>query len=144
MRSPANMGIKVLACRHPASELRWVLRAPAAPSPIRTRFQVPKLRPCSHPNLGETSLLRECIRADLVLSGGFVVMNLPANTEDAGSILRLGKPPGGGNVNPRHYFCLENSMDTGALGATVHGVTRRPTHTHTHAWWVSQYLRVDG
>ena len=127
------MGIKVLACRHPASELRWVLRAPAAPSPIQTRFQVPKLRPCSHPNLGETSLLRECIGADTVFSGGFVVMNPPANTGDPGSILGFGKSPGGGNDNPLHYFCLENSMDTGAWGLQSMGSQgAQNTCTHLH------------
>lgn len=61
------MDIKVLACRDPGSELRWVLRTPAVPPPIQTRFQVPKLMPCSHPHLGETSLLRERIGADSLL-----------------------------------------------------------------------------
>ena len=29
---------------------------------------------------------------------------------------------GEGNGNPLQYFCLENSMDSGAWRATVHGV----------------------
>ena len=32
-------------------------------------------------------------------------------------------PSGGGNGNPLHYSCLENSMDRGAWRATVHGVS---------------------
>ena len=46
------------------------------------------------------------------------------NAEDAGSIPGLGRSPGGGNGNPLHYSCLENSMDRRAWWATVHGVTR--------------------
>ena len=42
---------------------------------------------------------------------------------------------GEGNGNPLQYYCLENSMDTGACWATVHGVAKSwtqhlPTHTH--------------
>ena len=43
---------------------------------------------------------------------------------DLGSIPGLGRSPGEGNGNPRQYSCLENSMDSGAWGATVHGVTQ--------------------
>ena len=32
--------------------------------------------------------------------------------------------PGEGNGYPLHYSCLENSMDSGAWQATVHGVTK--------------------
>ena len=45
------------------------------------------------------------------------------DTEDTGVILRLGKSSGGGNGNPLQYSCLENSMDSGAWRATVHGIT---------------------
>ena len=41
---------------------------------------------------------------------------------DVGSILRLGKSPGGSHGNPLQYSCLENSMDRGAEWATVHMV----------------------
>ena len=34
----------------------------------------------------------------------------------------LGRSPPVGNGNPLQYSCLENSMDRGALWATVHGV----------------------
>ena len=49
--------------------------------------------------------------------GSSVVKNLPANAGAAvnsGSIPGSGRYPGGGNGNPLHYSCLENSMDRGA------------------------------
>ena len=46
------------------------------------------------------------------------------NAGDLGSIPRLGRSPGEGNGNPLQYSCPENPMDSGALQATVHGVTR--------------------
>ena len=47
-----------------------------------------------------------------------MVQNLPANAEDlrdVGSILGLGRSPGGGHGNPLQYSCLENPMDRGSL-----------------------------
>ena len=38
-----------------------------------------------------------------------------------GSISKPGRFPGEGNGNSLQYSCLENSMDRGALWATVHG-----------------------
>ena len=61
-------------------------------------------------------------RASLVAQ---VVKNPP--TRDPGSILGLGRSRGGGNRNSLQYSCLENSMDRGAWGATVHGVTKSGT-----------------
>ena len=46
---------------------------------------------------------------------------------DSGLIPRLGRSPGGGNSNPLQYSCLQNSMDRGALWATVHGVAKNRT-----------------
>ena len=43
---------------------------------------------------------------------------------DPGSIPGWGRSPGEGNGNPFQYSCLENPMDRGAWGATVHGVSR--------------------
>ena len=37
-------------------------------------------------------------------------MNLPANAEDAGSIPRSRRSPGGGNSNPLQYSCVKNPM----------------------------------
>ena len=62
--------------------------------------------------------------------GDSVVENPFANAEDMGdmgSIPRLGKSPGVGNGNTLQYSCLENSMDKGAWGATVHGVAKSQT-----------------
>ena len=41
--------------------------------------------------------------------GGSIVENLPANARDTGSILVLGRSPGGKNGNPLHYSCLKKS-----------------------------------
>ena len=46
---------------------------------------------------------------------------------DPGSIPELGRSPGEGNGNPLQYSGLENSMNRGAWGATVHGVTKSET-----------------
>ena len=56
-----------------------------------------------------------------------MVKNLPANVGDLGSIPELGRSPGEENGNPLQYSCLENSMDRGALRATVHRVTNSQT-----------------
>ena len=51
-----------------------------------------------------------------------MVKNLPANSGDSGdvgSILGLGRSPGGGNGNLLQYSCLENPMDREAWQATV-------------------------
>ena len=56
-----------------------------------------------------------------------VEKNPPANAgdvRDVGSILGLGRSPGGGSGNPLQYFCLENPMDRGAWWAIVHGVAK--------------------
>ena len=68
-----------------------------------------------------------------------MVKNLPANagdTREVDSLPGSGRSPGGGNVNPPKYSCLENSMDRGAWWVTVPGVTESDmiecAHTHTH------------
>ena len=68
-----------------------------------------------------------------------VIKNLPATSEDItdiGSIPGSGRFPGGKQLNPLQYSYLENPMDRGAWGATVHGVTKSQTQlkqlgTHT-------------
>ena len=57
-------------------------------------------------------------------------LSMPANAgdiRDTGSILGLGRSPGGGHGNSFQYSCLENSMDRGAWRATVHGVAKSQT-----------------
>ena len=54
-----------------------------------------------------------------------LVNNLAASVGDlrgAGSVPGLGRSSGGGHGNPLQYSCLENSMDRGALQATVYRV----------------------
>ena len=46
------------------------------------------------------------------------------NAGDLGLIPGSGRSPGGGNGNPLQYSCLENSMDSGAWWATIHGVSK--------------------
>ena len=56
-----------------------------------------------------------------------MVTNLPDNagaTGDVGLIPGSGRCPGGGNGNPPQYSCLENPVDTGGGGTTVHGVAK--------------------
>ena len=59
-----------------------------------------------------------------------VVNNLPADSGDiidVDSVPGSERPSGGGNGNPLQYSCLENPMDRGAWGATVHKVTKSQT-----------------
>ena len=49
------------------------------------------------------------------------------NGGDPGLIPGSGRSPGEGNGNPLQCSCLENPMDRGAWGATVHGVAKRWT-----------------
>ena len=59
-----------------------------------------------------------------------VVKNPPANAghvRDTGSIPRSERSPAGEHGNPLQDSCLENPIDRGAWGATVHGVTKSQT-----------------
>ena len=59
-----------------------------------------------------------------------MVKNPPANAgdvRDIGCIPGSGRYPGGGHGNPLQYSYLENPMDRGAWGATVHRVTQSQT-----------------
>ena len=49
------------------------------------------------------------------------------NAGDLGLIPESGRSPGEGSDYSLQYSCLENSMDKGALQATVHGVTKSQT-----------------
>ena len=53
---------------------------------------------------------------------------MPArNAGDLGSIPELGRSLEGGYGNPLQYFYLENPMDSGTWGPTVHGVAKSRT-----------------
>ena len=54
-----------------------------------------------------------------------VIKNLPDNVGDVVSIHGSGRVHGERNGNPIQYSCLENSMERGVWGATVHGVSSR-------------------
>ena len=56
-----------------------------------------------------------------------MIKNLPAVPGDVASIPGSGRSPGERNDNPLQYSCLENSMDRGALWATIHGVAKSQT-----------------
>ena len=59
-----------------------------------------------------------------------MVKNSPVSAgdmRDTGSIPESGRSPVAGHGNPLQYSCLENPMDRGAWGATVHGVTESRT-----------------
>ena len=58
---------------------------------------------------------------------GSVVMNLPANAGDVGSIPGSGRSPGEGEGNPLQYSCLGNLRDKGAWWATVHKIAKSRT-----------------
>ena len=88
-------------------------------------------------HLGDSSLLVTNIifvhpYLHLGFPGGSVVKNLLANAGDEGD---AGWIPGWrrsareGDGNPLQYSCLENPMERGAWGATVHGVTKESDMT---------------
>ena len=58
------------------------------------------------------------------LPGGSDGKESARSAGDPGSIPGSERPPGGGHGNPLPYSCLENPMDRGAWGATVHGVAQ--------------------
>ena len=49
------------------------------------------------------------------------------NAKDEGSIPGWGRFPGEGNGNPLQYSCLQDPMDRGAWGTTVHRVAESDT-----------------
>ena len=53
--------------------------------------------------------------------GGSDSKESTCNVGDLGSVPGSGRSPGEGNGNPLQYSCLENSMDSEAWQATVHG-----------------------
>ena len=64
-------------------------------------------------------------RASLtVQGGGSEVKNPPENAGDKGSVPGSGRSPGERTGCPLQYSFLENSMNSGAWQATVHGVSR--------------------
>ena len=58
-------------------------------------------------------------------------MMAPANAGDAGSILGLGRSPGGGHGNQLQYSCLENAMDRRAWLQSI------GSHRFGHNWAIN-------
>ena len=73
-----------------------------------------------------------------------VVKNLPANAGDTGSIWSLGwKHPLEKEMAALQYSCLQNSMDSGALWATVLGVAKSQTWLSTRTCTCRQVPTVS-
>ena len=53
------------------------------------------------------------------------------DVRDVGSVLVLGRSPGGGHGKPLQYSCLENPMFRGAWRAIVCGVAKSRTELST-------------
>ena len=71
-----------------------------------------------------------------------MVKDLPANAgvaREMGLIPGLERSHGVGNGNPLQYSCLENSLDSGAFLATVHGVQKHQTQLSTYSTQTDQY-----
>ena len=86
--------------------------------------------------------LLHCFAENLTL----VVKNPPANagvSRDVGSILGLGRSPGGGHDNPLQYSCLENPTDRGAWRATVHRITKSQTRLKNLAQCTMSWKSTD-
>ena len=66
--------------------------------------------------------------------GGSVVKILPATSGDMGLIPGSGRSPGEGNDNLLQYSWLGNSLDRGALWATVQCHKQSGLSTHTHLY----------
>ena len=82
-----------------------------------------------------------------LLYSSTVVRNQPASAGDTGSIPESGISPRVGNGSLLQYYCLENSLETGAWGLREVNVTeqlsaRTHTHTHTHTHIYVHVLHV--
>ena len=69
----------------------------------------------------------------LGVPGGSVVMNVPANAGEGGSIPGSGWFSGEGSSNPLQYSCLVNPMDGGAWWSEDQGVKKESTMTKQQA-----------
>ena len=73
--------------------------------------------------------------------------NLLANAgdlRDVGSILGLGRSPGGGQGNPLQYSCLEKPMDRGSWGTIIHRVAKSRTRLKQFSTWTLEFeVNID-
>ena len=85
----------------------------APPLKVKSTLQFPE--PVNGILLGKKKKKKK-VFINVGFPGSSVVKNPPANTSNAGSILRSGRSPGEGNGNPLPYSCLKshgNPMDRG-------------------------------
>ena len=73
--------------------------------------------------VSEEFFLRSC-RGLVGFPGGSVGKESVCNAGNVGLIPGLGSAPERGNGNPLQYSCMENPMDRGAWGPTVHRVAK--------------------
>ena len=75
-------------------------------------------------------------------SGGLAGKESVCNVGYMGSILELGRSPGGRHGNALQYSCLKNPHDRGDCLATVHGIAKSRTQlsdfhfTHMHYYTI--------
>ena len=72
-------------------------------------------------------LVERWVWLDLPITRGPGGKASACNAGDMNLIPGSGRSPGEGNGNPLQYICLENSINSGAWWATVHGVTKSQT-----------------
>ena len=73
------------------------------------------------------SVVHRIARKSRESQGALVVKYAAASAgevSDVGSIVGQEDPPGGGHGNPLQYSCLENPMDRGAWGTTLHRIKK--------------------
>ena len=80
-----------------------------------------------HKQKQEDVSYREKSHILLGFPGGSAGKESACNVGDLGSVLGLGRSPGGGHGNPLQYSCLENPLDRGARPAIVHRVAKSRT-----------------
>ena len=78
------------------------------------------------------------LRGTRVIPGGSDDKESACSTRDLSSIPGSERSPGGGNSNPLHYSCLENSMDRGARRTAVHGAESRTQCSDLTLWLYSK------
>ena len=75
--------------------------------------------------------------------GGLLVKNPAASAGEAGSIPGSGRSPGERHGNPLQFSYLENPLDRGTWGATVHRVSRVEHNLSTKLQLVEFNLHVS-
>ena len=136
------------------SESRSVVSDSLRPHGLYGIFQARILEWVDFPFSRESSQPRDRTQVSCIAGRFFTSWatrkGLLANTgdiRDVGSILGLGRSPGGGHGDPFQYSCLENPLDRGAWWVTVHRITEcwmqlKWPHAHVCiSWYVLWTMR---